>query len=88
MRTRRVLQGWSQAEAAKRAGIGVATWQRMEAGGGGHIENLINAAMALRCEEAVDALFPAPAASNMDELLARQAAGASKLPLRIRKHKA
>jgi transcriptional regulator with XRE-family HTH domain len=90
MRIRRILQGWSQSEAAKRAGMGVSTWKRMESGGGGHIENLINAALALRCEETLEGIFPAPAASSIDDLLARQvAASTPDIPLRVRRrHKA
>jgi transcriptional regulator with XRE-family HTH domain len=85
IRTRRVLKGLSQSEAAKRVGVGLSTWKRMEAGRGGQIENLINAAIALRCEECLAELFPAPAASSIEELLARQAAAAPKLPQRVRR---
>jgi transcriptional regulator with XRE-family HTH domain len=74
IRARRVGQGWSQDEAAKGAGMGLSTWQRMEAHGPGLVENLINAAIALRCEDSIAGLFPAPAAANLDELLRRQAA--------------
>ena len=85
MRIRRVLQGWSQSEAAKRAGMGISTWKRMEAGDGGHIGNLINAVMALRCEETLSGLFPTPVALTIDDLLAQQVAGARKTPLRVRR---
>jgi hypothetical protein len=50
----------------------------MEAQGPSLVENMINAALALRCEDALSHLFPAPAASNLDELLLRQAATAHK----------
>jgi transcriptional regulator with XRE-family HTH domain len=74
IRVRRIAQGWSQAEAATRAGMGLSTWKRMEAQGPGTVENLINAAVALRCEEGIERLFPPPAASSLDALLQRQAA--------------
>jgi len=74
IRTRRIGQGWSQEEAALRAGMGLSTWKRLETHGPGLVENLINAAIALRCEEGLGQLFPAPAASSLDELLQRQAA--------------
>ncbi len=74
IRFRRIARGWSQEEAAKRAGMGTSTWKRMETQGPSLVENMINAAFALRCEDGISKLFPAPAASNLDELLQRQAA--------------
>jgi len=76
IRARRLDQRRSQEEAAVRAGISLSTWKRMEANGPSAVENLIAAAIALRCEEAVGQLFVAPVASSLDELLLRQAAGA------------
>ena len=75
IRTRRLAQNWSQAEAANRAGMGVRTWRRMELSGQATIENLVNAAIALRCEHKLGELFPAPAARSMDELLQQQREG-------------
>jgi transcriptional regulator with XRE-family HTH domain len=74
IRARRIGRGWSQEEAAKRAGMGISTWKRMETSGPSLVENMINAAIALRCDDGFSQLFPAPAASNLDELLQRQAA--------------
>ncbi len=74
IRLRRIVRGWSQEEAATRAGVGLSTWKRMETHGPSLVENMINAAFALRCEDGISQLFPAPAASNLDELLQRQAA--------------
>jgi transcriptional regulator with XRE-family HTH domain len=73
IRIRRIGRGWSQEEAATRAGIGLSTWKRMEANGPSLVENMINAAFALSCEDGISQLFPAPAASSLDELLQRQA---------------
>ena len=78
IRARRIGQGWSQEEAAARSGMGLSTWKRMEAHGPSLVENLINAAIALRCEEGLGRLFPEPAASSLDELLQRQAAATPK----------
>jgi transcriptional regulator with XRE-family HTH domain len=75
IRRRRIGQQWSQQDAAERAGLGVRTWRRMEAEGPNLVANLIAAAIALRCEEGLSQLFPAPVAASMDELLRRQAAG-------------
>jgi transcriptional regulator with XRE-family HTH domain len=78
IRLRRLGQGWSQEEAATRAGMGLSTWKRMEASGPSLVENLINAALALRCEDGISQLFPPPAASTLDELLRRQSATVTK----------
>jgi transcriptional regulator with XRE-family HTH domain len=89
IRTRRIGQLLSQEEAAKRAGMSLSTWKRMESGGASSVEHLINAAITLRCEEGLSQLFPPPAASSMDELLKRQAAAADqKLPKRAPRRKA
>jgi transcriptional regulator with XRE-family HTH domain len=76
VRLRRIGQNWSQEEAATRSGMSLSTWKRLEASGPSLVENLISAAIALRCEEAFGQLFPVPAASSLDELLRRQAAEA------------
>jgi transcriptional regulator with XRE-family HTH domain len=78
IRLRLLRQGWSQEEAATRAGMGLSTWKRMEANGPSLVENLINAALALRCEDGISQLFPPPAASTLDELLRRQSDAVTK----------
>jgi transcriptional regulator with XRE-family HTH domain len=89
IRARRLGRNWSQAAAAKRAGIGVRTWRRLEASGQATIEHLVQAAIALRCEEKLLDLFPAPAARSMDELLDRQRAQTeAQKPKRARVQKA
>jgi transcriptional regulator with XRE-family HTH domain len=87
VRARRLGQGWSQEEAATRAGVGVRTWRRLEADGQATVGTLINAALALRCEEGIALLFPAPTARTMDELLQQQAAAAPS-PVRKRVRRA
>jgi transcriptional regulator with XRE-family HTH domain len=72
VRVRRMGLKLSQAEAAGRAGVAYRTWRRMEKDGSASIEDLVRAAIALRCEQELDRLFPEPVASNMDELLERQ----------------
>lgn len=72
IRTRRLAMGLTQADAAARAGVAYRTWRRMEKDGSASIEDLIRAAIALRCEQGLTELFPEPAASSMDELLIMQ----------------
>jgi transcriptional regulator with XRE-family HTH domain len=72
IRTRRLAMNLTQADAAGRAGVAYRTWRRMEKDGSASIEDLVRAAIALRCEQGLAALFPEPVASSMDELLVRQ----------------
>jgi transcriptional regulator with XRE-family HTH domain len=72
IRTRRLRVGLTQADAAARAGVAYRTWRRMEKDGSASIEDLVRAAIALRCEQGLADLFPEPVARSMDELLARQ----------------
>lgn len=84
IRARRVAQNWSQTEAARRAGMSSRTWQRLEMHGQATTEHLVNAAIALRCEEGLAGLFPAPLPSSMDELLKQQKKAASATKTRRR----
>lgn len=72
IRTRRLGFDWTQMDAAKRAGVSYATWRRIEADGKASIEDLVKAAVALRCERELEMLFPPVAAASMDQLLAQQ----------------
>ena len=73
IKVRRLAMGLPQQEAAQRSGVAYRTWRRLETEGKASIEDLIKAAIALRCEEALTALFPEPAAASLDDLLKRQA---------------
>lgn len=84
IKARRVALGWPQIEAAQRAGVAYRTWRRLETQGRASLEDMVKAAVALRCEDALDTLFPLPAAINLDALLAQQAAGAAPRPTRVR----
>lgn len=72
IRIRRLAMNLTQAEAAGRAGVAYRTWRRMEKDGSASIEDLVRAAIALRCEQGLEALFPQPVAASMDELLESQ----------------
>jgi transcriptional regulator with XRE-family HTH domain len=73
---RRKAIGWTQQAAAERSGVAYRTWRRLEGLGQASIEDLVKAAVALRCEEGLEGLFPAPAASSLDDLLRQQKAQA------------
>lgn len=84
IKARRVALSWPQLEAAQRAGVAYRTWRRLETEGQASLEDMVKAAVALRCEDALGALFPLPAASSLDALLAQQAAGTATRPARVR----
>lgn len=73
IRDRRLALGWTQKDTATRSGIAYMTWRRLETEGNASISDLVRAAIALRCEDELERLFPIPAATSMDALLARQA---------------
>jgi transcriptional regulator with XRE-family HTH domain len=72
IRARRLALDLTQQAAAAKAGVAHRTWRRMEAEGRASIEDLVRAAITLRCDEGIAALFPEMAATSMDELLAQQ----------------
>jgi transcriptional regulator with XRE-family HTH domain len=72
VRACRAALGWTQAESAERAGVSYRTWRRLEAEGKASIDDLIRAAIALRVEHTLQALFPQPAATDLDSFLAQQ----------------
>ena len=72
IKVRRLGLNLTQQAAAAKAGVAYRTWRRMEGEGQASIEDLVRAAIALRCDEGLTELFPEPAAGSMDELLARQ----------------
>ena len=84
IKARRLSLHLTQQAAAAKAGVAHRTWRRMEAEGRASIEDLVRAAIALRCDEGIVALFPDMAASNMDELLAQQRKATRPPPQRAR----
>jgi transcriptional regulator with XRE-family HTH domain len=69
IRARRLAMGLTQADAAGRAGVAYRTWRRMEKDGSASIEDLLRAAIALRCEQGLTALFPEPATTHSGTFL-------------------
>lgn len=84
IRARRIALGWTQQEAAGRAGVAYRTWRRLETEGQASLETVVKAAVSLRCEGDLEALFPLPAARSLDALLERQAAAATAGRARVR----
>ena len=85
VKARRLALGLTQQEAAQRSGVAYRTWRRLETQAKASIEDLIKAAIALRCEETLAMLFPEPAAASLDDLLKHQTrTHADRKPLRVR----
>jgi transcriptional regulator with XRE-family HTH domain len=72
IKARRLALDLTQQAAAAKAGVAHRTWRRMETEGRASIEDLVRAAIALRCDEGIVVLFPQVPATSMDELLAQQ----------------
>jgi transcriptional regulator with XRE-family HTH domain len=72
IRERRLQLKLTQRESAERAGVAYRTWSRLESEGKASIEDLVRAAIALRCEQDLESLFPEPPAHSMNDLLDRQ----------------
>lgn len=70
IRARRKSLGLTQAEAAARSGVSYGTWRRLEASGSASIDDMVRAAIALRCEDGLTALFAPQATRSIDELVA------------------
>ncbi len=81
---RRVALGWTQQNAAQHSGVAYRTWRRLENDGQASLEDMVKAAVALRCEEGLQGLFPLPAAASLDDLLKQQAADAVPQAARVR----
>lgn len=67
IRARRVALNLTQQAVSIKAGVAYRTWRRMEGEGSASIDDLVRAAIALRCDEGIEALFPAMVARCMDD---------------------
>lgn len=72
IKARRLAINLTQQAAAAKAGVAHRTWRRLETEGKASVEDLVRAAIALRCDEGILGLFPEMVANSMDELLAQQ----------------
>lgn len=71
LRRVRLDRNLSQAELARRAGIGQATLQRLEDGGSGNLTTLIRVMRALDLGEGLEGLVPEERQSPLDEVRRR-----------------
>lgn len=74
----RLQRGWTQREAAERAGLAVATYRRFERTGSISLERLLKLAVVLDARSGLDQLFALPPARSLDELEARSSPAARK----------
>jgi transcriptional regulator with XRE-family HTH domain len=78
VRALRLSRGWTQQEAAERAGIAPATYRRFERTGQISLERLLRLAVVLDARAGFDQLFAAPPAQSLAELEQRSARQARK----------
>lgn len=64
----RLDRGWTQEEAAKRAGVALATYRQFERTGQISLERLLKLAVVLNASEGFDQLFVRPPARSLSEL--------------------
>jgi len=64
----RLDRGWTQEEAAKRAGMALATFRLFERTGRISLERLLKLAVVLDARDGFNGLFAAPAARSLEEL--------------------
>jgi transcriptional regulator with XRE-family HTH domain len=68
VRAARKARGWSQAELARRSGLGVATVARFEQSGLGQFSSLVRMCAALERLEDFDSVLREPAPATLEEL--------------------
>jgi transcriptional regulator with XRE-family HTH domain len=68
IRTLRLDHGWTQQEAAERAGLALATYRQFERTGRTSLERLLKLAVVLDAREGFDHLFVRPPARSLAEL--------------------
>ena len=71
IRVTRRARGWTQAELARRSGLGLATVARLEQSGQGQISSLTRICAALGRLDDFAGVLPPPAPATMDDLRRR-----------------
>lgn len=64
----RLHRGWTQQEAAARAGVTLASYRRFERSGSISLDRLLRVAVALGAYEGLDQLFAPPPAASLADL--------------------
>ncbi|ACI98134.1 helix-turn-helix domain-containing protein [Rhodospirillum centenum] len=82
VRTLRLARGLSQSVLAERAGVSFSTYRRLEATGQVSFADIVRTAIALRAEDALLELFPAPEYATLNEALKQTAPGPRRAPRR------
>lgn len=67
LRQERLVRAWTQAELARRAGVGIGTLSNLEAGRNISFETLVRVAMVLGRTQELTALF-APQVQSLDDI--------------------
>lgn len=67
LRALRLLRGWTQAEAAERSGMTMASYKRFERTGDIAFKSLLKVAIAFDAVQPFQALFAPPAFRSLDE---------------------
>lgn len=77
-RSLRLHRGWTQQEAADRAGVTLASYRRFERTGSISLERLLKLAIALGAYGGVDQLFAPPPAASLADLARLEASESRK----------
>ncbi len=84
LRQERLVREWTQAELARRAGVGISTLSNLEAGRNTSVESLVRVAMVLGRTQELTALF-APQVQSLDDIQ-RQERASQRQRIREKKH--
>jgi transcriptional regulator with XRE-family HTH domain len=78
VKTIRLQRGWTQREAAERAGLSIATYRQFERTGQISLERLLKVAFVLDTMDGFDALFPRPVPRSLFDVEQEAASRARK----------
>ena len=85
IRARRVIEGVTQEELARRAGLGLGALKHLESGAGANLTTLVKVVRALGAEEWLTALAPPPEPTVSPMQLLRERRRATPVRQRVRR---
>jgi transcriptional regulator with XRE-family HTH domain len=85
IRARRVIEGVTQEELARRAGLGLGALKHLESGAGANLTTLVKVVRALGAEEWLTALAPPPEPTVSPMQLLRERRRAAPVRQRVRR---